>query len=312
MMISAAMILVWGSYGLADRLELPHDLTTIEDEVFYGNESLTEVILPEGLEVIGSKAFRNCPLTSIILPDSLRVIADDALNEPGTIEVIANKGSYAYQWARKNHYTDYIVTYETVSVDIPFETVYEDAPNWYADEEKVLTEGRKGLKEITYAVTKDLNGNEISRTVSSEKIIQSPVNQVVCKGTFVPVITYAYVSVPDLPECDPDRRDAELDSACAQWAMKMAKDNRVYHSDLGFGESVGGWGSIDSMVYGRDYTVISTHDGQTYHYTVSLGSHGGEALAIGSKWGAGCVKRDETQPDGSTVAVFYACARSEQ
>ena len=177
MMISAAMILVWGSYGLADRLELPHDLTTIEDEVFYGNESLTEVILPEGLEVIGSKAFRNCPLTSIILPDSLRVIADDALNEPGTIEVIANKGSYAYQWARKNHYTDYIFTHETVTVDIPFETVYKDAPNWYADEEKVLTEGRKGLKEITYAVTKDLNGNEISRTVSSEKIkIDKPNN----------------------------------------------------------------------------------------------------------------------------------------
>ena len=123
MMISAIMILIWGSYGLADRLELPHGLTTIEDEAFYGNESLTEVILPEGLEVIGSKAFRNCPLTSIILPDSLRVIADDALNEPGTIEVIVNKGSYAYQWVKDNHYTDYIVTYETVSVDIPFETV---------------------------------------------------------------------------------------------------------------------------------------------------------------------------------------------
>ena len=203
------------------------------------------------------------------------------------------------------------VTYETVTVDIPFETVYQDAPNWYEDEEEVMTEGQNGQKEVTYAVTKDLNGNEISRTVSSEKVIKNVVNKVICKGTFVPVITYSYVSVPDLPECDPDRRDAELDSACASWAMKMAKANRVFHSDLGYGESVGGWGSIESMVYGRNYTVISTHDGQTYNYTVTLGSHGGELLALGERWGAGCAKRKETQPDGSTITIFFACARSD-
>ena len=66
------------------------------------------------------------------------------------------------------------------------------------------------------------------------------------------------------------------------------------------------------MVYVRNYTVISTQDGQTYNYTVSLGSHGGEGLATGSKWGAGCAKRKETQPDGSTVTIYFACARSEQ
>ena len=204
------------------------------------------------------------------------------------------------------------VTYVTETVDIPFETVYQDAPNWLEGEEEVVTEGRDGQKEIIYAVTKDPNGNEISRVVSSEKITRNVTNRVIYRGTFVPVITYKTVSVPDLPECDASRRDSTLDAACSKWAMKMAKENRIFHSDLGYGESVGGWGSIDSMVYGRNYTVISTQDGQTYNYTVSLGSHGGEGLATGSKWGAGAVKRTETLPDGSTVSVFFACARSEQ
>lgn len=314
-MLSVIMILAWGNHSLADRLELPQDLTTIADEAFYGDESLTEVVLPEGLEVIGSKAFRDCPLTSVILPDSLRVIADDAFNEPGTIEIIANRGSLAYQWAKENHYiADDIVTYETVTVDIPFETEYIDAPNWPVGEEAVVTEGRNGQKEITYAVTKDPNGNEISRAVSSERIIQTPVNKVVYKGTFVPVITYEYVQVPDLPECDPSLRDSGIDAECAEWAMVMAKSNTVKHAPMGccHCESVGAWGSIDEILYGREYTVVIPQPGQVVTFeNVSLGSHGGSGLCDGYRWGAGCVIRHETQPDGSVVSVFFACARSE-
>ena len=203
------------------------------------------------------------------------------------------------------------VVYETETVEIPYTTVYVDAANWYVGEEEVVTEGHPGIKEITYAVTKDLNGNVVSRVVSSENVTVNAVNTVIYRGTFETVVTYETVSVPNLPECDASRRDSGLDSACASWAMKMAKDNRVFHSDLGYGESVGGWGSIESMVYGRNYTVISTHDGQTYNYTVTLGSHGGELLATGEKWGAGAVKRSETQPDGSVVCVYFGCARSD-
>lgn len=206
---------------------------------------------------------------------------------------------------------DYDITYETETVVIPFDTVYQDAPNWYSDEEEVTTEGQNGEKVITYAVRKDKSGNVVSRTVSSENVTKKAVNKVITRGTFVPVITYTVVQLPDLPECDPSKRNSDLDSDCIDWAMAMAQNNMIYHSDLGFGESVGGWGSVDSLVYGRDYTVISTHDGQTYNYTVSLGSHGGELLVLGEKWGAGAVKRTETQPGGTSVTVYFACARSE-
>ena len=206
---------------------------------------------------------------------------------------------------------DFTETYETETVDIPFITIYEDSPNWFVGEEKVSTEGQNGQKEITYLTRKDMNGNEISRTISNEKILRKVVNRVVCRGTFVSVVTYEVVYVPDLPECDASKRNNDLDEQCTEWAMNMAVNNEVKHSHLGFGESVGGWGSIDQVVYGRNYSVISTQNRQLYTGNVSLGSHGGECLANADKWGAGCVIRYETQPDGTTSAVYYACARSD-
>ena len=206
---------------------------------------------------------------------------------------------------------EFTVSYVTQTEEIPFETVYEDSPNWCVGEEGVGIEGKNGQKEVTYEIRTGYDGKEISRKVSSEKITKNAVNQVIYRGTFVPVVTYEIVPLPDLPECEPARRNTKLDDDCIEWAMKMAQEDKVQHSNLGFGESVGGWGSVDEVVYGRDYSVISTQDGQLYNGIVSLGSHGGAGLKYGTIWGAGCVARTESQPDGSTVTVYFACARSE-
>lgn len=207
----------------------------------------------------------------------------------------------------------YNVTYYTETVAIPFETEYQDAPNWRVGEESVAQEGQDGEKEVTYAIYKDKNGNEVSRKVYAEKVTRSVTNKIIYKGTFVPEVTYTVVAVPDLPECDGSLREDSLDKNCIEWAMHMAENDTVEHAPMSVFhcESVGGWRSIDEVLYGRDYSVHSNYSDQTYHFEdVSLGSHGGQGLSNGYKWGAGCVKRSETQPDGSIVDVYYACARS--
>ena len=205
---------------------------------------------------------------------------------------------------------EYTYSYTSETVTIPFETVYLDAPNWPKGEEMVTTEGSNGQKEITYEIKKDKAGNEVSRKVSSEKIIKAAVNKEIYRGTFVPEVTYTVVDLPDLPGLDGGKRTSEEDQACVDWAMQMAQNNEVHHSGEGVGESVGGWGSVDEVVNGREYTYVST-DGQTYTWNPSLSSHGGEALQSGDSWGAGCVARTETNPDGTTSTVYYAVARSE-
>ena len=98
----AVMALFQGS--LAETVTLPEGLTAVEDEAFYGDESLEAVALPDGLESIGSKAFAGTGLTAVDLPASLTFIADDAFDGPERVSVTAETGSYAYRWAVENGY----------------------------------------------------------------------------------------------------------------------------------------------------------------------------------------------------------------
>ena len=82
----------------ADTLVLPPALKTIEEEAFYGDTSLDEVVLPEGLESIGKKAFAGSSVKKINLPASLTSIADDAFSGCPLLR-IATYQPYATRWA---------------------------------------------------------------------------------------------------------------------------------------------------------------------------------------------------------------------
>ena len=89
----------------AEAPVMPEELRIIEAEAFLNDKSLRSVELPEGLLEIRERAFAGSGLTSIALPDSLTYIADDALPAPETkLEVSANVGTYAHDWAVRNGY----------------------------------------------------------------------------------------------------------------------------------------------------------------------------------------------------------------
>ena len=56
---------------------------------FYSNNSIEEVILPEGITIIGEQAFYGCTnLKSVILPESTEIIDDYAFAYCGIKEII--------------------------------------------------------------------------------------------------------------------------------------------------------------------------------------------------------------------------------
>lgn len=83
-------------------------VTALAEGCFAGNETLTTVILPDTLEVIGPEAFAGCTaLRGIYIPDNVTVIGDgafrgctnlEAIDLPGTINTI---GSEAFQDCEK-------------------------------------------------------------------------------------------------------------------------------------------------------------------------------------------------------------------
>ncbi|MBE5808157.1 MAG: leucine-rich repeat domain-containing protein [Clostridiales bacterium] len=78
MLCIAALLMLCCAWACADGLMLPLNVTTIEQEAFYGDTSLGEVVLPDGIKRIESRAFAYTGVTRIYLPRSLTYIAPDA------------------------------------------------------------------------------------------------------------------------------------------------------------------------------------------------------------------------------------------
>lgn len=62
-------------------------LTKIGQYAFSGCGSLTEVIIPEGVETVDNYAFQNCPLRYVDLPSSLRTIGNSVFKSNGYQEI---------------------------------------------------------------------------------------------------------------------------------------------------------------------------------------------------------------------------------
>ena len=81
-------------YAAAGTLTLPTEVKEIQQEAFSGDTSLDEVVLPDGIVTIGSKAFSNSSVKRIYLPGSLKRIAFDAFE--GCSGVIGWGTDYTY------------------------------------------------------------------------------------------------------------------------------------------------------------------------------------------------------------------------
>lgn len=84
------------------QVKLPASTFYVDDEAFVGNSMIQAVVAPDGLQVIGTRAFADCAnLKCITLPDSVSYIAEDAFENTPDVVIFASVGSYAWQWAEE-------------------------------------------------------------------------------------------------------------------------------------------------------------------------------------------------------------------
>jgi hypothetical protein len=80
-------------------LILPASLKTIEDEAFSGG-AFTYVVLPDGAEVIGWRAFADCPkLAYIYIPSSVKSIDENAFDGVEDLTIFGAPDSDASEYA---------------------------------------------------------------------------------------------------------------------------------------------------------------------------------------------------------------------
>ena len=86
----------------AGVLQLPADLTAIEEEAFMGNSSITHVVIPDGTASIGDRAFSNCGgLYTIEIPNSVTSFGNDVF-DAGNITIYGYRDSAAQLYAIEN------------------------------------------------------------------------------------------------------------------------------------------------------------------------------------------------------------------
>jgi len=114
-------------------ITLPAALTSVGERAFYGNTTVTRVVIPNGVTTIGSEAFSRCSrLNYAIVPQSVTVIADNAFSGVSSAFIArVVKGSYA-----DSYFTAKGITVEYVST-------WSDWTEW--TDEEIEYPGREGL-----------------------------------------------------------------------------------------------------------------------------------------------------------------------
>ncbi len=105
LMLTTLILMSLSVCAFADALQIPAEVNRIEEEAFAGDLGIDEVVLPDGIEYIGPRAFAYSGLRTINLPASLRSIADDAFEGLTDVAIYADEGTYAFQWVIQS--TDY-------------------------------------------------------------------------------------------------------------------------------------------------------------------------------------------------------------
>ena len=94
----------------ARKLDLPAGLKEIEEEAFEGSIAFGEVLIPDGTEKIGSRAFADCSrLVFVSIPGSVTEISDDAFDGSSNTVILCSADSEGEAFAKRNaipYFTD--------------------------------------------------------------------------------------------------------------------------------------------------------------------------------------------------------------
>lgn len=178
--ISIILILISGIGVLAVNTKLNDVKITLQngyEMTVLTSKSTVSEILEENNIVLEENQKTIPNLDSKITEGQDIKITDKSYNEV-QIAKISEEGAQTTLDQLLENYAPITEKIVVEQVTIPFETITKNSTTTGNTTNKVLQQGKDGLKEVTYKI-KYQNDVEIEKTVISEKIITEPVNKIV-------------------------------------------------------------------------------------------------------------------------------------
>ena len=179
--VSIILILISGIGVMAVSNNLK-DITIVlqngyEMTAFTSKSTVSEV-LDENSIVLSENQKTIPDLTEEVNAGDIIKITDKSYNEV-QIAKVSEEGVQTSLVQLLQNYAPITEKIVTEQVSIPFETITKNTAGTTTNTtNKVLQEGKEGIKEVTYKI-KYQNDVEIERTTLSETVIQEPVNKIV-------------------------------------------------------------------------------------------------------------------------------------
>ena len=180
-LILCLCVLCCAHAAVSQVLVLPESTKVIEAEAFYGNTSIQEVVLPEGVESIGERAFANSGVTKVNLPETLTYIAPDAFDRCDGVTVIVVAGTAGEEYAKAAN-----VKYEYVRQETPA----EDFTYTIENGECTIT-GYIGTT-VDVVIPSEIEGYEVTRIEKRAFYQNNVVTSVDIPDTMVSINDYAF------------------------------------------------------------------------------------------------------------------------
>ena len=172
--------------------------------VVYGGNTLTVTTYGETVEALLNRM-------------NFKLTEDDVLSE--TLSAMTYDGM-TLTIARS------VSTEETYTVAIPFETEYCYDASLAEGEQVILTQGVEGQLQCKASVHY-IDGQEVSRSLISEKVISQPVNALIAIGTGVEMPDYPPESMPTEPPTQAPTKPAPTPEAPPVEKMPIIGENTI-------------------------------------------------------------------------------------
>lgn len=104
------MLMVFSGSLAQSGFSLPEDTETIQAGAFENVPLVdSDVVLPDTLKRIESRAFAGTGITGLYIPSSVQYIAPDAFDISGEFHPTVRHGSFAEEWCEENNVTAYVI-----------------------------------------------------------------------------------------------------------------------------------------------------------------------------------------------------------